>query len=52
MSENPNCDANVSKDELLKFFKTADPEVLMTPEERKQLTEVDDTVLRYAYESY
>ena len=26
MSENPNCDANVSMDELVKFFKAADPE--------------------------
>ena len=47
MSENPNCDANVSKDELVKFFKTADPEHLMTPEERKRLSELDDSVTIY-----
>ena len=34
MSENPNCDVNVSKEELVGFFKKADPEHLMTPEER------------------
>lgn len=47
MSENPNCDANVSKDELVKFFKVADPEHLMTQEERKRLNELDDTVTIY-----
>ncbi len=47
MSENPNCDVNVSKEELVGFFKKADPEHLMTPEERKQLDELDDTVTVY-----
>lgn len=47
MSENPNCDVNVSKEELVDFFKKADPEYLMTPEERKQLDELDDTVTVY-----
>lgn len=44
MSENPNGDANVTKSELIEFFMAADPEVIMTPEERKQLDELDDTV--------
>ena len=47
MSENPNGDANVTKGELIEFFVAADPEVIMTPEERKQLDELDDTVTVY-----
>lgn len=47
MSENPNCDANVSKKELVEFFAAADPEVIMTPEERKELAELDDIVTVY-----
>lgn len=47
MSENPNCDANVSKSELVDFFAAANPEVIMTPEERKQLDELDDIVTVY-----
>lgn len=47
MSENPNGDANVTKGELIGFFEAADPEVIMTPEERKQLDELDDTVTVY-----
>lgn len=47
MSENPNSDANVSKKELVEFFAAADPEVIMTPEERKQLDELDDIVTVY-----
>ncbi len=37
MSETPNGDANVTKGELIEFFVAADPEVIMSPEERKQL---------------
>ena len=34
-------------DKLIEFFEAADPEVIMTPEERKQLDELDDTVTVY-----
>ncbi len=47
MSENPNGDANVTKGELIEFFVAADPEVIMTAEERKQLDELDDVVTVY-----
>lgn len=47
MSENPNSDANVTKAELVDFFVAADPDVIMTPEERKELDELDDVVTVY-----
>lgn len=46
-SENPNCDANVSKEELIRLFKSADTKYLMAPEERNQLNELDDIVTVY-----
>ena len=47
LSENPNCDANVSKTDLRKMFREADPAVLMSEDERKMLSELDDIVIVY-----
>lgn len=46
-SENPNMDANVTKSELAAMFKQADKAALMTNEERKRLSEMDDTITIY-----
>lgn len=46
-SENPNMDANVTKSELAAMFKQADKAALMTDEERKRLSEMDDTITIY-----
>ena len=47
LSENPNADANVSKKELLSFFKTAKPSVLMDEDEYEQFKQLDDIVTVY-----
>lgn len=46
-SENPNSDPNLTKRQLLRMFEDADPAILMSPEERKQLDTLDDTVTIY-----
>lgn len=46
-SENPNMDPNLTKTELLKMFRSADPATLMTDKERKCLKELDDEVTVY-----
>lgn len=46
-SENPNMDANVTKSELAAMFEQADKAALMTDEERKRLSEMDDTITIY-----
>lgn len=47
LSENPNADANVSKKELLSFFKNAKLSVLMDEDEYEQFKQLDDIVTVY-----
>ena len=42
-SENPNSDPNVSQEELLAMFQTADPTALMEEDEYLQFKQFDDT---------
>lgn len=46
-SENPNMDANVTKSELAAMFEQADKAALMTDEERKRLSAMDDIITIY-----
>ena len=46
-SENPNCDVNVGKRNLVAFFKQSDPSELMSAQERRQLSKLDDIVTIY-----
>lgn len=46
-SENPNMDANVTKSELAAMFEQADKAALMTDEERKRLSEMDEIITVY-----
>ena len=46
-SENPNNDPNVSTSKLLSMFKSADPRILMTPEEHKELSTLEDPITIY-----
>lgn len=46
-SENPNMDANVTKNELVSMFEKADKTMIMTDEERKRLSEFGETVTVY-----
>lgn len=46
-SENPNMDANVTKSELAAMFEQADKAALMTDEERKRLSALDDIITIY-----
>ena len=46
-SENPNMDANVTKSELAAMFEHADKAALMTDEERKRLSAMDDIITIY-----
>ncbi len=46
-SESPNMDANVTKGELVAMFEQADKVALMTEQERKLLSEFNDTVTIY-----
>lgn len=46
-SENPNMDANITKQELVEIFEQADKAALMTDEERKRLSEMDDIITIY-----
>ena len=46
-SENPNSDPNVSQEELLAMFQTADPTALMDEDEYLQFKQFDDTVTVY-----
>ncbi len=45
--ENPNSDPNFTTRKLVGLFKKADPEALMTPEERQQLQALPDSVTVY-----
>lgn len=46
-SENPNNDANVSKQKLLEMFRQAEPSELMTEEELHQYNELEEKVTVY-----
>ena len=46
-SENPNSDPNLTKSQLLRMFLSADPNVLMSPEEREQLHSLENPVTVY-----
>ena len=46
-SENPNMDANVTKNDLVGMFSRTDKSVLMSLEERIRLSELDDTITIY-----
>lgn len=46
-SENPNMDANVTKSELAAMFEQADKAALMTDEELKRLSALDDIITIY-----
>ena len=46
-SENPNNDANVSKQKLLEMFRQAEPSELMTEEELHQYNELEETITVY-----
>lgn len=46
-SEAPNRDVNVSKAELVRMFKAAEPSLLMTEEEIHQLSELNNPVTIY-----
>ena len=46
-SENPNNDPNVSQSKLISMFKNADPRVLMSAEEQKELAGMADPITIY-----
>lgn len=46
-SETPNMDANVTKQELVEIFEQSDKAALMTAEERKRLSELDENITVY-----
>lgn len=46
-SENPNNDANVSKQDIRRLFERSDPAILMDDSERKELSQLDDPVTVY-----
>ena len=46
-SENPNMDRNLNKAALLKMFRKADADSLMSPEEQEQLAALEDIVTVY-----
>lgn len=46
-SENPNCDLNISRRELISMFRDADPKLLMTKEEYAQFQSLDDGLIVY-----
>lgn len=46
-SENPNSNVDVTKTDIRNLFEKADPTVLMDENERKQLSELDDTITVY-----
>ena len=46
-SEMPNHDPNITRREMLSMFRSADPALLMDPEERSQLRALEDTVTVY-----
>lgn len=46
-SENPNNDPNVSTSKLLSMFRSADPRILMTSEEYKKLSTLENPITIY-----
>jgi len=47
LSENPNADANTGKRDLVTLFQSAAPDVLMTEDERQELTDLESPVTVY-----
>lgn len=47
LSESPNDDANMTRQELLSAFKSVSPEYLMNEEELRQYQELDDNITIY-----